>query len=310
MQNSNLYTHTQQEQRIINHRVKKHISYLFFSAFLFAAAAIVGCGPKLKIKMPQRLCRGKKTVAESLDSVNAKVPKVTPIRAHGQCLLEYPVDGKKKKEHFPVKIWANPPTEFYMQGDVAFDPTGVIVGSNESEFWLSIRPKEISGYWWGQWADGNQTEGLIISPRMLLEVIGIAPFEQEGSYQDWTLANEGAFDVLTKRDIDGKVLKKVYVYCCDYSIRKIEYFDFYGEVAAVVRLGDFSQVAEGFAAPRQINIESGKNTEDVVEISFKLSSIVPSEFSERQQRRLFTPPPPKRFKNIYRIIDGRAIEQP
>ena len=67
-----------------------------------------------------------------------------------------------------------PPVEIYMQGDVAFDPKGIVLGSNEEEFWLAVRLKEVSGYWWGRWSEESRPEKLMISPRLVLEALGVA----------------------------------------------------------------------------------------------------------------------------------------
>ena len=49
----------------------------------------------------------------------------------------------------------------------------VILGSNEEEFWLALRPKEISSYYIGRWQDVRDFEGLVMSPRVVLEAVGI-----------------------------------------------------------------------------------------------------------------------------------------
>ncbi|MHC4757903.1 MAG: hypothetical protein ACYTE8_04535, partial [Planctomycetota bacterium] len=176
----------------------------------------------------------------ALQALNNAAENAAAIKAHGQCLLKYQSEGKKEKLNFPLKLWAQPSDSFYLQGDIAFDARALIVGSNEQEFWLSAKPKEISGYWWGRWADGNRTEDLLISPKMLLEVLGISPIHYHAT-QAWTLSNDGVFDLLTQIDASGKLRQKIYIYCCDYTIRKVEYFDVNEELAAVVELDDFQQ---------------------------------------------------------------------
>ncbi|MHC4265093.1 MAG: hypothetical protein ACYSUK_04075 [Planctomycetota bacterium] len=262
----------------------------------------------MKVNLPTRACPGKEAPVYALETLNSKVQHVTAIKGHGQCLLKYQTEDKKEKLNFPIKLWAQTPGHFYLQGNIALDARALIVGSNDEEFWLSIKPKEISGYWWGKWDDGNRTEDLLISPKMLLEVLGITPFEQDHTGA-WTLSNDGVFDILNHIDASGKLRKKVYVYCCDYTIRKIEYFDVGEELAAVVELGNFKKLSQGFVTPTLINIISNKEADPYVEIYIRLSAVSPVELNEKQQQRLFVLPPTRGFGNIYRIIDGQSIEQ-
>ena len=66
--------------------------------------------------------------------------------------------------------------------------------------------------------------------------------------QDWSLSNEGAFDVLTRRD-RGAITKKVDIYSCEYQVSKIELFDLTGQVAACAELDSYEEVSEGFSVP-------------------------------------------------------------
>ncbi|MCJ7729129.1 MAG: hypothetical protein MUO27_04525, partial [Sedimentisphaerales bacterium] len=111
------------------------------AALLFVA----GCQPPQQKKAS--VCPGKSAAADALSALSSQARKAVPLKATGQCLLEYYVEGKKHRENFPIKLWVNPPVEVYLQGEVAFDPRGLVLGSNESEFWLAVKPDEISSYW-------------------------------------------------------------------------------------------------------------------------------------------------------------------
>jgi hypothetical protein len=256
-----------------------------------------------------RICPGKVSVGESLSLLKAQSENAVPLKADGQCLLQYYNEDKKlKKENFPVKLWVNPPVEIYMQGDVAFDPKGIILGSNKDEFWLAVRLKEISGYWWGRWSEKNYPEKLMISPRLVLEALEALVVEDEGS---WSLSKEGGFDVLTKRE-NGTEVKKIYINTCDYLVRKIEYLggdD--GKVIIVMELDKYSEMSKNFFVPgviKIVNRASGSNKEDSVQIT--LSSVKPANFTDKQRERLFIRPQAQGFKQIYEIIDGKIVEQP
>lgn len=266
-----------------------------------------GCTPELKLA--ERICPGKQTVVQSLDVLNTHSEKAVSMRANGQCRLRYYADGKEHKENFPVKLWVSPPAEMYLQGDVAFDAKGIVLGSNEAEFWLAMKPKEISGYWWGRWSDVKGPETLMISPKLLLEGLGIVTVDtDEGS---WRLSNEGGFDVLTTQSNRRAIQKRIHIDCCDYMVDKIEYFDADGQAIALVELSKYKEVIEGFFVPAGIKITTygQQAAEDSVEVTFSLSSVKPANFTDRQRDRLFTRPEPRGFENIYKVVGGKVIKQ-
>ena len=122
---------------------------------------------------PMRHCPGKTTADEAIAVLKSHREKAVPIRATGQCLLQYHAEGKVRKENFPVKLWVNPPDEIYLQGDVAFDATGLVFGSNADEFWFWLKPKEVSSYWSGTWSQAGIWNGLAVSPMIALEAFGV-----------------------------------------------------------------------------------------------------------------------------------------
>jgi hypothetical protein len=285
---------------------QRHNIRLYFY-FASAILTLIGCAPE--VRKPVEVCPGKGSVAEAVSALLSHRQNIVPLKANGQCLLEYYVEGKRKphKETFSVKLWVNPPVEIYLQGDVALVPKAVVLGSNEEVFWLSMRPKEISTYWWGEWSQQDSSETLMINPRTLLEALGIAAVDAEPS---WSLSNEGAFDVLTKSQ-QGMVIKKIYVYSCDYLVRKIEYFNIYGQLAVVAELDKYQQVLEGFFVPASIKISecADDNHRDSLSITLDLESIKSAEISPKQQNVLFNRPQPRGFKHVYRIAGRDWIEQ-
>jgi len=275
---------------------------------VFVVAVILilaGCAPRMQ--EPMWVCPGKESATEALSILRSRSQNTVPMKANGQCLLKYYVEGKPYKENFPVKLWVSPPNRIRLQGDVAFNPKGIVLGSNEDEFWLVMKPKEIRSYFWGQWAEGNCLEKMMISPELVLEALGIVEVSGE---EDWSLSNEGVFDVLTKRNEQNGVIKKMYVYSCDYLVRRIEYFDANGQALVIAELGKYKEVSKGFFVPAVIKIV--RRTDGDSEDSFKitLGSVKPVNFSEKQKRLIFARPKPRGFKHIYKIIDGEMIEQP
>jgi len=308
---------------------RKH-HHLLFSYFVAAVLILSGCVPQ-QLK-PTPVCPGKESAAEALSVLGSRAKDMVPLKANGQCLLEYYVEGKKHKENFPVKLWVhpvrsktpdicpllagisngvNPPVEVYLQGDIAFNPRGLVLGSNEREFWLSIRPEEISSYWWGLWSEGGYNEKLVISPQIVLEALGIAAVGgDEYGEKDWSLSKENGFDVLTQSSDEGRPVKKLYISSCDYLVRRIEYFYTGDEVTVAAELEKYKEVLEGVFVPASVKIttRAGVNRGDSVKITF--DSIKKAEFPEKLRNRIFTRPDPQGFKHIYKVVNGRIVEQP
>lgn len=284
-------------------------SYRLFFHFAAAILILTGCAPE--IQKPMQVCPGKKTVSEALSVLRSRSQNEVPLKANGQCRLEYYTDGKPKKENFPVRLWLNPPAEIYLRGDVAFDPKGIVLGSNENEFWLAIRLKEISSYWWGRWKETSQIDELIISPRLVLEALGIAAVGSEKTgAENWSLSKEGLYDVLTRRNGNGRIIKKIYIYNCDYSVRKIECFAVNGQAKVIVELDKYKQVVEGFFVPRIIKIvNSEESVRDSDSIIIRLTTVKSDSFSEKKRNLLFKRPETDRFKHVYINIGGKWIEQ-
>jgi hypothetical protein len=278
----------------------RYISPAFAAILLLAGCAV-------DIRKPLPVCPGKESVAEALAALQSQSQNVVPLRARGQCVLQYYADKKKHRENLTVQVRVNPPFEIYLQGDKAFVPKAVILGSNEREFWLSISPKEISTHWWGLWAEQDNSEGFLINPRTLLEALGLGEIDAE---QDWSLSNEGPFDILTKRE-QGTIVKKIYVYSCEYRVRRIEFFDSNGQVAARAELDKYTEVSEGFSVPALIKVTTyaRNNAEDPLGITLNLRSIRPAKMTEALRSHLFGHPQPKGFKYVYRVVNGKWIEQ-
>jgi len=273
-----------------------------------------GCGPAAR--KPLRICPGISDVEQTVSILKAQARNVESIRATGQCRLQYYTEDKGPyRENFPVRLWMESPGRVCLYGDVAFDARGITLGCNQREFWLSIKPGAES-YWWGRWPENkglgkNCFEQFILNPKTLLEAIGVVPMDSvDGQRSKWMLSNEGPFDILTRLNGDGNIVKKIYVYSCDYLVRKIEYFDSNGQVSIVTELDDYKQISDGFSVPALIKIvRFGHNGRDD-SIRIKLKSIKPVGISEKRQRILFSRPEPRGVKHIYELNENcELIEQ-
>jgi len=285
---------------------EKHYNLRLCFCFAVAILIFAGCAPE--IQEPIEIVPGKESATEALSVLKARSQNAVSLLSRGRCVFEYydPENKKRKKEKLEVIVLMKPPVEIYLQGDATLVPRAIILGSNEREFWLLMRPKEISTYWWGTWSGQNSAEGLMINPRTLFEALG---FLETGAEENWSLSNEGAFDVLTKQD-RGVVIKKMYINRRDYLIVKIEYYDSKGRALALAELKDYKEVSDGFFVPASIKIiaynqDSG---EEPLGITLSLKTIKPKEFNESQQK-VFKRPPPQGFDHILRNEGEKWIEQ-
>jgi hypothetical protein len=272
---------------------------------LAAMIIIVGCTPQ--IQKPTKVCPGKASVDEALAVLQGQSQNAVPLRAHGKSVLEFYEEGKKKphKESLDVKLRVNPPAEIYLQGDKSIMAKAFILGSNEDVFWLTIRPKE-GVHIWGKWSEQDSAGGLEINPRILLEALGIGQIDTHG---DWSLSNDGAYDILTKKE-RGVTTKKIHVFCCDYRPRMIEVFDSQGRPIATAELDRYQQITDSFLVPSLTRVTTlpRDETEKPLKITVNLTSIQSSKewpgllFEHRDSLM-------RGIKNVYRMVNGKLIEQ-
>ena len=275
-------------------------------ALLVALAA--GCATTGTPQLP--ICPGKASAADALAALSARAEKAVPLRVSGgQCRLTYyvPEDEDAKRHNLPMQLWFHPPSQIYIQGAIAVDSKALIVGCNADEFWLALRPKEMSAYYWGQWDESANVEGLVVSPQIVLEAFGIiVQREGEGGAGSWSLSNEGPYDVLTFADGTGLLRKRVHIYTCDYLVRKIEYFDDTGKIAAMAELDDYEAVAEDFLVPTKMLVTAyaPDGRPDVADIT--LSSLKEKELSEAARAKVFVRDASDmdRYERVYRYEDG------
>ena len=283
------------------------MSRKFILPVVAAIAIVAGCTPK--IQKPTEICPGKNSVDQALAALQSNSQNMVPFRANGQCTLEYYAEGKSKPQSESLtvqQLWVEPPVNIYLQGDKIAIPRAMILGSNKEEFWLAIRP-EISLYCWGRWSEQDASEGPTINPRTLLEALGIGEID---TAQDWSLSNQGPYDILTKRE-RGVITKKIHIFSCDYRVRKIEFFDSNGQVAAVAELDKYEEVSEGFFIPTLIKATTYSQSErdKPFSFTFDLQRIRPTQIKEQQRNYLFKRRPSEGFKNVGRIVNGEWIDE-
>jgi len=275
------------------------------TCLLTAAVIFTGCRALEPRKV--EICPGAQSKQQLLSRLSARSKTVQGFRAHGECFLDYSQKGKRHKEHFPLKLWVNPPFEFYMQGDVAFDPDAIVIGANKEQFWFIIKPDPDS-YCWGRWEDQNDFGDVKFNPRVLLEAVTGVTFENRA---DWQLANEGPYDILTKTNKAGKVTKRIYVYCCRGSVDRIEYYSANQGRLITTKLSRYTEVSGRFQIPSLIRISysPAEDASEQIELKIKLNSAKSMQYTEQQREVIFNRPSAEKFENVYRIIEGCQIQR-
>ena len=122
---------------------------------------------------------------------------------------------------------------------------------------------------------------------MVLEAFGIVA-EPNGEIDAtlWRLENKGPYDILTRRDEAGRVVKRVHVYACDYRVLQDRVFRPAGQGRRGRPTGRLRVGREGFHVPTRINVVSTApdGRKDSMEID--LSGPRPTKFSDRQRQKL------------------------
>ena len=274
------------------------------------AVLAAGCTtPQTVEQLP--ICPGKGSAKEALAVLSARAEQAVPMRVSGgQVRLTYyvPDDEDAKRHNLPMQLWFHPPSQIYIQGSIAVDAKALIVGCNEEEFWLALRPKEMSAYYYGQWDEAANVDGLVVSPQIVLEGFGIiARHDGQGGANTWSLSSEGPFDVLTLESADGQTRKRVHIYTCDYLVRKIEYFDLEGKLAATAELDDYEAVVEGFQVPTKMIVTAIQPDGRADVANIKLASLKEKELSELARRKVFArnPQDMEPFEKVYHYENGR-----
>jgi hypothetical protein len=167
----------------------------------------------------------------------------------------------------------------------------------------------MSRYYEGRWHEVRDFDGLMLSPRIVLEAFGLLALGDSGQTDRWSLSNEGPFDILTRTDETGHATKRLYVYACDYRVHKIEYLDETETVIGEARLIDHEPVTESFAIPTRVEatLTQPNGLQDRMEIDLNPPKV--KEFNERQRAFMFTPQGKERAEQVFRYRDGRWVRQ-
>lgn len=226
------------------------------------------------------------------------------LRAYGRCHIEFETEEESFDENFSVKLWATQPDNIYIQGDIFFNPRGIIFGADGGRFWFAIKP-EVDTFVSG-------TLPAIPSPRLpALQMTTLADclfINKIRNAESWILEKNEKYDILCKLSNENNPLKKIYINRCDHLPGKIEYYDNTGKTSLVVKTGYYKQLETGEYFPGSISVEypGVDKNKNLIELEFK--TIKKDEFTDAQRKALFSPPDTGGYENVYRLI-GNELEK-
>jgi hypothetical protein len=271
----------------------------------FVALFLGGCGPQRP--EPYVDCPSAGLASVSLAKLQAQSAGAMMIYATGDCRLVFYRKGKPHPEEVDIRLWFNPPDEICIQGDIALLSNAIVLGSNSDEFWLVIKPKQISRYYWGTWAENPNVDELPVSPRLILDAFGLFEAQGPNDRGAWSLETSGRQDVLTLRDEDGMAVKSLHIDRCDYFVRKVDYYSD-GRTTVTMELDKYRKVSEEFSVPGRIKMIRNRADGKEESAMITLGSAKPKPLGDKARDKLFNRRELREIRNEYMVIDGRPIK--
>lgn len=267
---------------------------------LGTAVLLAGCQPAAVDTAGDLTCPGKASVEEAVRVLALQKLNVRPFESAADCTVSWrEADGREKDENVPGKLIFVPPDKIYFGGSKFGE---VRFGTNETQFWLRVKP-ELDTYWWGLKAQAAQCrESLLLNPSDIAEAFGIVDVSS-----DWQLSHRGNYDILDLFE-DGRRKKRVYVNTCEYRIEQIEYFDADELKKVAVELGDYTTGETGIVVPSRIWVgyfDREGLEESSVEIRLKHIRYLPPE---KQGAKLFVRPDRDGYEHVLKLGESCEFE--
>ncbi len=257
--------------------IKSYFNVISTSAWLSALAivALTGCqGPQIAAP-PTVGCEGMATIYDAAAALAAQREQLIPLQATAQCRMEWrDADGKTQRERFDAQVRFMPPEKLFFRGHRFGE---IRFGTNAEQFWLRIKP-ELDTYWYGSRRQAQEcSHVLMMNPANLTEALGMVQVDAQ-----WELFHRDGWDLLTERD-NGMPVRRVYVDACDYRVRRIEYYDRFGQVTSATELADYITLPrQRLAVPRTIRLVTLYQGLEESSVLIELDNI--REFSPRPQQ--------------------------
>jgi hypothetical protein len=280
---------------------KNSVLLLVIAPVVSLCVFISGCAVPVVEQAPG-ICADK-SIGEVIQILRRRRENVRPVRAGGNLHLRwYDVENKEHEENLNIDLRFCPPDRIYFRGNTILGET-VKLGANADEFWILMKPKEISTYQWGarshvetcrprQW----------LNPQCIFEALGVLLVDTT-----WSVSGDDDLQALTRTGGKGDVVQKVYVGCGDYLARRIEYYNYEGGMALELELEAYRPVGDAAPVPTRINI-AHYETNTVADITLKNVKLF--EPSPKQLAGLFARPEPKGFEHVFKLNENcEFVEQ-
>ena len=281
----------------VNYRCSKNFVLFLAIAPVASLCLFISSCAAPRVEGPPGICPGKKTVGQALEILQHRRENVKPVRAGGSMSIRW-YDGQEKthRENLNIDLRFYPPDRLYLGGRSILGEV-VRLGANADQFWVLMRPKEISTYQWGARSHVEMCRGKQwMNPQNFFEALGVLSVDA-----NWLLSAEGDFDVLTRTGSRSKVVEKIYVNCSSYLAQRIEYYGAEEQVVLILELNDYMQPADAAPVPTRISI-THLETNTAAEVTLKNVKLF--EPSPKQLAGLFTRPEPKGFEHVFELNEN------
>lgn len=259
-----------------------------------------GCGKPQQIE-PSPLCAGKPTIEQAAFALAAQRDQLAPFQASARCVMEWrDAEDRLHRESFDARAACVPPERVFFRADKFGE---IRFGANESEFWLRIKP-ELDTYWYGTRQQAQRcAHVLMINPANLAEALGVVHVDT-----NWELFHRDGYDLLTQRR-NGRPVKRVYVNCCDYRVRRIEYYDPQGQVVAATELSDYTPIDPALVVPTHIRLMTIYQGLEESSARIELRNIRRFDPTPAQLENLFSRPGRDGYGTVLRLDENCTFSQ-
>ncbi len=261
------------------------------------ALFLIGCAAT-GIEKPEMIIRPAKTSIGQVIAAADSAASTQPIRAKGTLRFqEFNAGVAGHPENLNLQLRFVPPYHLFLQADSILGEA-IRLGSNAEEFYLRVKPNEVSSYFHGKWISADSCHSqLFISPQIILEALGDA-----GIDNSMKLSIENNFYVLSRTGSAGNLLKKLYIDGQSYLIKRIEYFDANGDTILHLTLSNYTNDSDGITVPTALEISYYDDGNLATTVKIKLKDVKPFAPTEAQLKgKLFKLPNTKGFKNVYEL---------
>jgi len=286
----------------VNNRCSKN-SVLFFAVVLMVSLCVFisGCAAPT-VEKAAGICVGG-SIDEIVQLFRLRRENVVPLRASGNMCIRWRDSGDREyRENLNIDLRFCPPSRIYFRGSTILGEA-VRLGANSDEFWILMKPDQISTYQWGMRSQVKACPSeQWLNPRNLCEALGMV-----GVDSSWLLSGKGDLQTLTRMDDGGRIIQRVHIGCGDHLARRIEYYDDRGGSTLLLELDKYTRLGDAAPVPTRINI-THYETDTLVDINLKNVKLF--EPSPEQLAGLFTRPEPEGFEHVLRLNeDCKFVEQ-